>query len=142
MRVIQAALVGFMLTAPAALAQDKVTIDKLNADFMAAFNKGDMATIGQMYTEDAYLLPSGGPLVKGRAAIQTFWTNAAEGIGDFKLTTTDVKPLGGDAAREIGTFTLKTKGDKPQEVAGKYVVVWEKTGGQWKLATDIWNADK
>ena len=33
-----------------------------------------------------------------------------------------MKPLGGDAAREIGTFTLKTKGDKPQEVAGKYVV--------------------
>jgi ketosteroid isomerase-like protein len=45
----------------------------------------------------------------------------------------DVKALGSDAAREIGTFTLKTKGDKPQEVAGKYVVVWEKTGGQWKL---------
>jgi ketosteroid isomerase-like protein len=60
------------------LAQDKVTIDKLNADFMAAFDKGDMATIGQMYTEDAYLLPSGGPMVKGRAAIQSFWTNAAE----------------------------------------------------------------
>ena len=130
------------LMAPAALAQDKATIDKLNADFMAAFNKGDMAAIGQMYTEDAYLLPSGGPMVKGRAAIQTFWTNAAEGIGDFKLTTLDVKPLGSDGAREIGTFTLKTKGDKPQEVAGKYVVVWEKTGGQWKLATDIWNADK
>jgi uncharacterized protein (TIGR02246 family) len=142
MRVTQAALVGFMLMAPAAMAQDKATIDKLNADFMAAFNKGDMVAIGQMYTEDAYLLPSGGPMVKGRAAIQTFWTNAAEGIGDFKLTTLDVKPLGSDAAREIGTFTLKTKGDKPQEVAGKYVVVWENTGGQWKLATDIWNADK
>jgi uncharacterized protein (TIGR02246 family) len=142
MRVTQAALVGSMLMAPAALAQDKATIDKLNADFMAAFNNGDMAAIGQMYTEDASLLPSGGPMVKGRAAIQTFWTNAAEGIGDFKLTTLDVKPLGSDGAREIGTFTLKTKGDKPQEVAGKYVVVWEKTGGQWKLATDIWNADK
>jgi ketosteroid isomerase-like protein len=35
-----------------------------------------------------------------------------------------------------------TKGDKPQEVAGKYVVVWEKAGGQWKLATDVWNTDK
>jgi hypothetical protein len=36
-----------------------------------------------------------------------------------------VKPLGIDAAREIGTFTLKTKGQQPQEVAGKYVVVWD-----------------
>jgi uncharacterized protein (TIGR02246 family) len=95
-----------------------------------------------MYTEDAYLLPSGGEMVKGRAAIQAFWTKAAEGIGDFKLTTVDVKPLGNDAAREIGTFTLKTKGQPPQEVAGKYVVVWQKVGGDWKLATDIWNTDK
>jgi uncharacterized protein (TIGR02246 family) len=109
---------------------------------MAAFNKGDMAAVGQMYIEDAYLLPPGAEIVKGRAAIQTFWTNAAAAIGDLQLTAIDVKALGGDAAREVGTFTLKTKGDKPQEVAGKYVVVWEKTGGQWKLATDIWNSDK
>jgi uncharacterized protein (TIGR02246 family) len=140
--MIMRALPIALLIAMPAFAQDKATIDKLNAEFMAAFAKGDMAALGQMYTEDAYLLPPGTETVKGRAAIQTFWTNAAAAIGDLKLTTVDVEALGGDAAREIGTFTLKTKGDKPQEVAGKYVVVWEKTGGQWKLATDIWNTNK
>jgi len=25
---------------------------------------------------------------------------------------------------------------------GKYVVVWEKVGSDWKLATDIWNEGK
>jgi uncharacterized protein (TIGR02246 family) len=142
MRGIQAAVLGFVSMTSAAFGQDKATIDKLNESFMAAFQKGDTAAIGQMYAEDAYLLPSGGEMVKGRAAIQAFWTKAAEGIGDFKLTTVDVKPLGIDAAREIGTFTLKTKGQQPQEVAGKYVVVWEKVGGDWRLATDIWNTDK
>ena len=44
-----------------------------------------------------------------------------------------------DAAREIGTFMLKTKGAQPQEIAGKYVVIWQKVGSDWKLATDIWN---
>jgi uncharacterized protein (TIGR02246 family) len=142
MRGIQTAFLGFVSMTSAAFGQDKATIDKLNESFMAAFQKGDTAAIGQMYAEDAYLLPSGGEMVKGRAAIQAFWTKAAEGIGDFKLTTVDVKPLGNDAAREIGTFTLKTKGQPPQEVAGKYVVVWQKVGGDWKLATDIWNTDK
>ena len=142
MRGIQAAFLGFVSMTSAAFGQDKATIDKLNESFMAAFQKGDSAAIGQMYAEDAYLLPSGGEMVKGRAAIQAFWTKAAEGISDFKLTTVDVKPLGNDAAREIGTFTLKTKGQPPQEVAGKYVVVWQKVGGDWKLATDIWNTDK
>ena len=135
-------LVGCLLLSVPAAAQDKAIIEKLNSDFMAAFNKGDMAAVGQMYAEDAYLLPPDTEIVKGRAAIQTFWANAAAAIGDLKLTTVDVKPLGSDAAREIGTFTLKTKGDKPQEVVGKYVVVWEKAGGQWKLAADIWNTNK
>ncbi len=142
MRGIQAALVSFVSLTSAAFGQDKATIDKLNESFIAAFQKGDTAAIGQMYTEDAYLLPSGGEMVKGRAAIQAFWTKAAEGISDFKLTTVDVKPLGNDSAREVGTFTLKTKGQPPQEVAGKYVVVWQKVGGDWRLATDIWNTDK
>jgi ketosteroid isomerase-like protein len=30
----------------------------------------------------------------------------------------------------------------PQEVTGKYLVVWEKVGSDWKLAADIWNEDK
>jgi len=58
------------------------------------------------------------------------------------LTTVDVKPLGTDAAREVGTFSLKTKGQSQQELIGKYVVVWQKVGSDWKLATDIWNTNK
>src|SRR5215217_5957389 len=130
------------LLATTAQAQDRATIEKLNETFLTAVARGDMAAVVGMYAEDAYLLPPGEEIVKGRAAIQSFWTKAAEGIGDFKLTTVDVKPLGSDAAREVGTFMLKTKGQSPQEVSGKYVVVWQKVGGEWKLATDIWNATK
>jgi ketosteroid isomerase-like protein len=66
----------------------------------------------------------------------------AEEVTDPKLTITDVKPLGSSAAREIGTFSLKAKGATPREIIGKYVVVWEKVGSDWKLATDIWNEGK
>ncbi|WFU18651.1 nuclear transport factor 2 family protein [Bradyrhizobium sp. CB3481] len=62
--------------------------------------------------------------------------------GDLKLTTVEVKPLGASAAREMGTYSLKTKGSTPQETSGKYVVVWEKVGKDWKLGTDIWNDGK
>jgi ketosteroid isomerase-like protein len=66
----------------------------------------------------------------------------AEQVSDPKLTSLDVKPLGPSAAREIGTFSLKTTGSTPREVAGKYLVVWEKIGNDWKLAADIWNDGK
>src|SRR6266404_2433661 len=77
-----------------------------------------------------------------RAAIEAFWRQAAQQMGDAKLTTLDGLPLGRNAAREIGTVSLKTKSQPPQEVVGKYAVVWRKIGGQWKLATDIWNTNK
>jgi uncharacterized protein (TIGR02246 family) len=125
-----------------ALAQDKATIEKLNAAWMAAFDKGDAAAVAAMYTEDAYVLPPGGEMVKGRAAIETFWRQAAQQMTDAKLTIVDLLPLGTEAAREIGTVTLKTKSQPPQEIAGKYVVVWRKLGGDWKLAADIWNSNK
>ena len=78
-------------------------------------------------------------MVKGRAAIEALWKSMAEQVNDPKLITLDVKPLGPSAAREIGTFSLKTKGPMPKEVTGKYVVAWEKIGSDWKLAADIWN---
>jgi hypothetical protein len=64
-------------------------------------------------------------MVQGGAAIGAMWKSMAEQASDPKLTTLDVKPLGPSAAREIGTFSLKTKAPTPQEVTGKYVVVWE-----------------
>ena len=87
-------------------------------------------------------VPPGSDIVKGRAAIEAFWRQAAQQMGDAKLTTLDVLPLGRNAAREIGTVSLKTKSPPPQEIVGKYAVVWRKIGGQWKLATDIWNTNK
>jgi uncharacterized protein (TIGR02246 family) len=131
-----------ILGAAPAVAQDKATIEKLNDAWTAAFNKGDAAAVAAMYTEDAYVPPPGAEIVKGRTSIEAFWRQAAQQMGDAKLTTLDVLPLGRSAAREIGTVTLKTKSQPPQEIAGKYVVVWRKVGGKFKLATDIWNTNK
>jgi uncharacterized protein (TIGR02246 family) len=121
-----------------ALAQ-KAEIEAANAKWIELFNKGDFAGVAALYTADASAFPPGSPIANGREEIAAMWKGLAEKVGDPKLTTLDVTPLGPAAAREIGTFTLKTKGQNPQEVTGKYVVVWEKVGNRWQLATDIWN---
>jgi ketosteroid isomerase-like protein len=36
---------------------------------------------------------------------------------------------------------VRTKAPPQRLLAGKYVVVWEKVRGNWKLATDIANFD-
>ena len=135
-------IIGLLSVSSPALAQNKATIEKLNHVWTAAFNKGDAAAVAALYTEEAYVLPPGSAMVKGRPAIEAFWRQAAQQMTDAKLTTVDVLPLGRSAAREIGTVTLKTKSQPPQEIVGKYVVLWRKVGRDWKLATDIWNTDK
>jgi uncharacterized protein (TIGR02246 family) len=130
-----------LLTTPA-LAQTTAQIQKLNDQWMAAFNKGDAAAVAAMYTTDAYVLPDGREMVKGRPAIEALWKEQMAGATVEKITTLDVKPLGANAAREIGTATMKTKAQSPQDVVVKYAVVWEKERGQWKLLQDIWNMNK
>jgi uncharacterized protein (TIGR02246 family) len=140
-RVVMLAICLALLTTPA-LAQTKSMIQQLNGEWMAAFNKGDAAAVTALYAEDAYVLPAGADMVKGRKAIQAFWAQTAQQLGDAKLTTVDVMSLGPGAAREIGTFSFKTKGQSAEQVVGKYAVVWRKIGGRWLLATDIWNMNK
>jgi uncharacterized protein (TIGR02246 family) len=141
MRKIGLAIAVVVATSLPASAQ-KAEIEAANAKWIELFNKGDFAGVGSLYTTDATAFPPGSAMVHGNAAIGAMWKSMAEQAGDPKLTTLDVKPLGPSAAREIGTFSLKTKGPNPKDVAGKYVVVWEKVGNDWKLAADIWNDGK
>ncbi len=131
-------LVGIVVPAFA----QKAEIEAVNAKWTEFFNKGDFAGIASLYTEDAIAFPPGSGMVKGRAAIGEMWKGMAEQVSDPKVTTLDVKQLGPSAVREIGTFSLKTKEPTPKEVTGKYVVVWEKVGRDWKIAVDIWNDGK
>jgi uncharacterized protein (TIGR02246 family) len=131
-------IIGFI--GPAAA--QKADIEAANGKWMAYFNKGDFDGVASLYTADATAFPPGSAMVKGRAAIGAMWKSMADQVTDPKVTTIDVKRLGPSAAREIGTYSLKTKTSPPKELTGKYVVVWEKVGKDWKLAADIWNDGK
>jgi uncharacterized protein (TIGR02246 family) len=133
--LVIAIAVGLIASASA----QKAEIEAVEAKWTEFFNKGDFAGIASLYTTDATAFPPGSAMVQGGAAIGAMWKSMAEQVSDPKVTTLDVKPLGPSAAREIGTFSMKTKGPTPQEVTGKYVVIWEKVGNDWKLAADIWN---
>jgi uncharacterized protein (TIGR02246 family) len=132
----------FLLGLVAPAFAQRASIDAVNAEWIEFFNKGDFKGVASLYTADATAFPPGSAMVKGRAAIGAMWKSMAEQVTDPKITTIDVKRLGPSAAREIGTFSLKTKGPAPKEVTGKYVVVWERAGKDWKLAADIWNEGK
>jgi uncharacterized protein (TIGR02246 family) len=141
MRSILLAIALLSVMSATAFAQ-AADIAAINARWMELFNRSDFTGIAQLYTEDAVALPPGSGMVKGRDAIGAMWKAMTAQVSDPKLTAIDVKMIGPTSAREIGTFSLKTKSATPQELIGKYVVVWEKVGTDWKIATDIWNEGK
>ena len=124
------------------VAQDVAAIQNIEDGFSKALASGDGKAAASIYESDATLVPPGEPLVKGQAAIETYWGKQGSNLSEFKLTTTDVQAMGSGILREIGTFAGKTKGDAPQSFSGKYVVLFQKDGNDWKIATDIWNNDK
>ena len=106
------------------------------------FGKRNFSALDQIYTADARILPPGGPMISGRAAIRKFWTdlilavNAKSGV----LTSLDVMPTG-DGIVEIGkaTLVMQPEGQSIAEMEVKYVVFWRQEAGRWKWHVDIWN---
>jgi uncharacterized protein (TIGR02246 family) len=112
-------------------------IATVNRQFEDAARKGDLDRLASLYTADAIALPPDGPLVKGRDAIKQMWGTVAQQIGlkDVQLKTLDFEQAG-DTGYEVGEATLAVSSGT---AVVKFIVVWKKTGGQWRLHRDIWN---
>ncbi len=126
--------------AAAARVATRQAVAEANASFMRAFNTGDIHAAAQAYTEDALVLPPGGPEVRGREAIEAFWVGAVERMG---VTTIELETIRLDSqdrsAHEVGRYRVSGRSGLLDE--GKYVVVWKReVGGAWKLHVDIWNS--
>ena len=113
-------------------------ISAVNRQFEDAARKGDLDRLASLYTTDAIALPPDAPLVKGRDAIKQMWGTVAQQIGlkDVRLNTLDFEQAG-DTGYEVGEATLTVSSGT---VVVKFVVVWKKVGGQWRLHRDIWNS--
>ena len=136
-----ASLSGFILllgvgVAPAVAEDVRAAIEAANAQLVSALSRGDAAGIAAMYSANAQMFPANSDIVSGQA-IQQFWQGAVDaGIKNLTLTTLEAEAHG-NVAYEVGTYMLPGEAGKMIDV-GKYVVVWKRVGGQWKLHRDIW----
>ena len=134
------ALLGNLITLPA-LAQTAKPADPAilaaNKVFMQSFASG-ATTMSDLYASDAQLFPPNGSVVTGSAAIGPVWKGAFDsGVKKATLETTETETAG-DRIIETGRYTLAGADSKALDT-GKYIVVWKKEGGTWKLYRDIWN---
>jgi ketosteroid isomerase-like protein len=117
----------------------KIEIEEANANFMALVAAGDSIGLANAYTIDAKFMGAGAPSVIGRKDIQT----AMAGIVNAGITKVDLKleHIYGteDLIAEEGKLTLYAGDIAVAEE--KYIVLWKKEDGKWKLFRDIFNSN-
>lgn len=112
-------------------------IEAANRIFEATFGRGDAAGLAALYTDDAQLLPAQSDFVTGTEAIGKFWQGAMDaGLKEVTLATMEVEKHG-DTAYEVGKLEIRDADGTVLDRA-KYIVIWKKERGSWKLHRDIW----
>ncbi|WP_394972348.1 YybH family protein [uncultured Croceitalea sp.] len=120
--------------------KDIQTILKNTADFSKYVMSSNYEMIAASYTEDAKIFPNNMQILEGKDIIK-YWT-LPEGISTpyHKITQSEIT-ITNDTAYDYGYYEGKTKNTKGEERTwgGKYVIVWKKINGDWKMYLDIWN---
>jgi ketosteroid isomerase-like protein len=139
-RIVIATVALFLAAGPgnAAAPGPRAAIEEANGKFTALLAKGDAAGMAAMYATGAQAFPPNSDIVSGAPAIQQLWQGVIDaGVKSAKLTTLDVT-VGGGLASETGKYEMNGADGKVLD-SGKYVVVWKREGGRWKILRDIWN---
>ncbi|RTE55446.1 DUF4440 domain-containing protein [Arenibacter aquaticus] len=117
----------------------KAEIEEANKKFMTFLAKGDSIGIANSYTADAKVMFAGAPSVTGRENIQKLFSGIINsGVTRINLETKEVFGTE-DLLAEEGEVTVYVNDDTVAEE--KYIILWKKEDGKWKLFRDIANSN-
>ena len=130
---------------PADRQQDEQMIRAAETRWRKSLTARDTAAIATFYTEDAIYAPDESPPYRGRDSVSGRWSGEFR-IPEFQLERTPIRievAGSGDLANEVGTYLVhfRDKG-RLQEARGTYMTAWRKAGGEWKIASYMWNRDQ
>jgi len=140
-------LLGPLVSGPVLRAQtsaaDSAAIHQLGRQFSAAYMRGDAAAMADLYTSDAVIFPERSEWITGREAITRYWTLRPGRRITRHVVTPNRIIVDGDHAYDYGTFESAGERDGIAwgPSPGKYVVVWRRDKGGWRMQLDIWNSN-
>ena len=115
-------------------------LDNIRA-FSKAYVEGDYDAIADSYSEDGKIMPAGARIIEGKEAIKKRWmvTDGSK-ILNHEINPSEIFFLG-NYAYDYGYYNGKTESSdgRISTWKGKYVIVWKKIDGNWKIYLDIWN---
>lgn len=113
-------------------------IEEKNSQFTKAHITGDTAFLNNIFTQDAKAFPPNSDVVVGRPAIAAANLEYINlGIKEFREETTAFYG-NEDYLIDEGTYYFRYGKDNTID-KGKYLNVWKKEDGDWKMFTNMWN---
>jgi uncharacterized protein (TIGR02246 family) len=122
--------------------QAEKAIRKLDVQWGQAATKKDLAATLAFYATDGSLVWPGAPAAHGTRAIRAAWVGMMKtpGLGlrftPERIVVSDEADLASDFGKV--RMTQQTARGK-QTMVAKYLVVWRKEGGAWKVLYDSYN---
>jgi uncharacterized protein (TIGR02246 family) len=123
-------------------ARDIREIKAAHRAFAEAAVRHDLDGVMSVFASDAITLPPDAEMVKGRAALRRHWKGAFDGgLSGLELKAIDIQVIG-DVAIEIGhaTLSMAPAGAAATVSKVKYVEIWKKIRGHWRVYRGTWNA--
>lgn len=115
----------------------------LNAieDFSRFYRSRDYDNLAKSYTADGKIFPNGTGIIEGQDAIKERWIIPQDrAITSHIVTPVEIQVVG-ETAYDYGYYEGETtfSNGGTSRWNGKYVIVWKKENGNWKIYLDIWN---
>ncbi len=130
---------AFAVTSFAAGTEEKAVRDADAAWSKAALARNLDKTVSY-YSDDAIVLPPNEAAITGKDNIRNLWKGFLDSLTSISWNTTRVEVAkSGDMAVTTGAYEMAMKDGMKDH--GKYCEVWEKKGGTWKVATDMFSSD-
>jgi uncharacterized protein (TIGR02246 family) len=116
----------------------KQIIEGKDKDWAKAIITSDSAAMVIHFTKDGKIFPPNGDPIVGRTAIAAFVSEVNKfGIKEYKDETTALYG-NEDNLVEEGNYTMGDgKGNRLDK--GKYIAIWRKEDGDWKIYSNIYN---
>jgi len=141
--IVLAALALAALPARAGSQEDVAQMQAGTRAWTAAYNAGRVEPILALYGPDAVVMPPDAPLAAGADAIRAWATAdvaAAQAAHLRILPTEGAAGVAGDLGWNSGVFKIVDASGSTVGT-GKFVEVWRRDHGQWRMIRDIWNND-
>jgi uncharacterized protein (TIGR02246 family) len=123
----------------------KAAIEKVITAYRDALKEANAGKVVALYPKDAVLMPPGAPTALGQEQVKATYEYVFKAIKlDINFTIDDISVNGNNAvvrSTSKGTALVNANGQSAPE-ENRELFVFQKVGGQWKIARYMYNKTK